>query len=505
MRLAKDIEICRYESEWSKIYDCLLTIIELIPYLLNSTPNHSYMQQQIELMEIGSIAIFAAYNIVLYSQVGRNHYLYLGLMSLFIFLRATLVDDGSMVFYSFFSDVSLTMGRKIEFFSSYTGAPLSVLFAYSLYPYQPLKKYINVFLVVSGVFLAIVLVTPYSFFFHTLELYNVVILTSYVLMYTILIRAIRQKKVGSMFVFTGTVLCFLFVVAELLKISGVVFVNAGPNLINTGFVIFLFFQSVALSEIFAYSFKENKELNKNLEKRVEEKTREISRSSLLRDTLIRIVSHDIRGPLSNLKSVITLVREEQVGIEQAKEFMGTIDKGVDHTIQMLDELMEWGHAASQDKRIDQEELVLKEIIVSTMEHMKRHIDSKQLSFELSGDVEAKCQFDKNALKVVMRNLFSNAVKFTEKGGAINVHVMEGADDIVIDIKDTGIGIPEGMKANLFEMKKDNKRVGTDNEKSSGVGLFICKDLITQNGGMLSVKDNPDGKGTIFTFTLKKSS
>ncbi|WP_370089587.1 ATP-binding protein [Ekhidna sp.] len=462
------------------------------------------MQQQIELMEIGSIAIFAAYNIVLYSQVKRNHYLYLGLMSFFIFLRATLVDDGSMIFYSFFSEVSLTMGRKIEFFSSYAGAPLSILFAYSLYPYQALRKYVKAFLILSGIFLVIVLVTPYSFFYHTLDYYNIVILISYVLMFTILIRAIRQHKVGSMYVFTGTALCFLFVMAELLKISGVVFINAGPNLVNTGFVIFLFFQSIALSEIFASSFKENKELNKNLEKRVEEKTREISRSSLLRDTLIRIVSHDIRGPLSNLKSVISLVREEQVGIDQAKEFMSTIDKGVDHTIQMLDELMEWGHAASQDKRIDQEELVLKDIMIPTMEHMQRHIDGKELSFELSGDIDAKCLFDKNALKVVMRNLFSNAVKFTEKGGFINVNVEVG-NEIVIDIKDTGIGIPDDMKANLFEMKKDNKRVGTDNEKSSGVGLFICKDLITQNGGTLSVKDNPDGKGTVFTFTLKKSN
>lgn len=460
------------------------------------------MQQQIELMEIGSIVIFAAYNLVLYSQVKRSHYLFLGLMSFFIFLRATLVDDGSMIFYTFFPDVSLTMGRKIEFFSSYTGAPLSVLFAYSLYPYHLIKKYVNVFLGISGIFLIIVLVTPYSFFYHTLDSYNIVILISYVLMYTILIRAIRLKKVAAMYVFTGTVLCFLFVMAELLKISGVVFINAGPNLVNSGFVIFIFFQSIALSEIFANSFKENQELNKNLEKRVEEKTAEISRSSLLRDTLIRIVSHDIRGPLSNLKSVITLTREEQVGIDQTKEFLGTIDKGVDHTIQMLDELMEWGHAASQDKRIDQQEIVLKEMMNIILEHMKRHIDSKELSLELSGDLEATCLFDKNALKVVLRNLFSNAVKFTEKGGAINIDVRNKSGEILIEIRDTGIGIPEEMKANLFEMKKDNKRVGTDNEKSSGVGLFICNDLISQNGGTLSVEDNPQGKGSVFKFTLK---
>ena len=274
------------------------------------------MQQQIELMEIGCIAIFAAYNLVLFNQVRKKQYLFLGLMSFFIFLRATLVDDGSMVFFTFFPDLSLELGRKIEYFSGYIGAPLSVMFFYSLYPFEKIKIHINIFIGLCGLLLLFVLVTPYSVFYHTLNVNTILVLISYVLMYFILVPAVRQRKVGSMYVFIGTFLCFLFVLAELLKISGVIYIDAGPNLVNSGYIIFIFFQSLALSEIFAESFKENRDLNKNLEKRVEEKTAEIQRSSLLRDTLIRIVSHDIRGPLSNLKSVITLVREDQVGIEQ---------------------------------------------------------------------------------------------------------------------------------------------------------------------------------------------
>ena len=239
----------------------------------------------------------------------------------------------------------------------------------------------------------------------------------------------------------------------------------------------------------------------DIERQLQKARAEVERASLLRDTLIRIVSHDIRGPMSNLKSVISLVREEQVGIDQAKEFMGTIDKGVDHTIQMLDELMEWGRAASA-KSIDQEEIVLGEIINPTIERLQAHIDRKELSLSVEGDLDTKCLFDRNALKVVMRNLISNAVKFTPKGGSVRVKIENLGADISISIIDTGIGISEEMKANLFEMKKDNKRPGTDNEKSSGVGLFISKDLISQNEGTISVMDNPEGAGTIFVFTLR---
>ena len=459
------------------------------------------MQNQIELMEIGSIAIFAAYNLILFTQEKRRYYLYLGLLSFFILIRATLVDDGSMVFYSFFSDLSLTMGKKIEFFSSYIGYPLSVLFSYTVYPYAAVKKYIRGFVAISIIFLLTVLFTPYQVFYHTYGIYHFVILISYILMYTILIKAVRDKQVGSVYVLIGTVLCFLFVIAELFKISGVIFTNTEPNLVTSGFVIFLLFQSIALSEICASSSRKNHELNKNLQLSITEKTSEIYRSNLLRDTLIRIISHDIRGPMSNLKSLISLTREGQVGIDQAKEFLGTIDKGVDHTIQILDELMEWGYATSQNKRIKQEETVFKEVIDYVVNQMKSGIEAKNISFSMSGNLESVCFFDKNALKVVTRNLLSNAVKFTEKGGNVTLDVKKRSEDILIRFIDTGIGIPEEMKTNLFEMKKDNKRLGTENEKSSGIGLFICNDLITQNGGTLDVKDNSEGKGTVFSFTL----
>lgn len=250
------------------------------------------------------------------------------------------------------------------------------------------------------------------------------------------------------------------------------------------------------------SAEKNAEVIKQLEEVIEQKTAEIERASLLRDTLIRIVSHDIRGPLGNLKSVITLTREGQVGIDQVKDFMGTIDKGVDHTIRMLDELMEWGHAASQNKRVDQEAIVLRDVIEPAIEYAKANMEEKSLKFELEGDLDTTCLFDKNAIRVVTRNLLSNSIKFTERNGEIAIQIEKHEDHIRIRFIDSGIGISEEMKENLFEMKKDNKRPGTENEKSSGVGLFICKDLTEQNGGSISVEDNPKGKGTIFNFTLK---
>lgn len=460
-------------------------------------------QQQIELMGIGCIAVFAVYNLVLLFQIKQNYYLYLALMSFFVLVRATLVDDGSMIFYSFFPDASLDIGRKIEYFSSYVSSPISLLFCYSLYPYTKVEKYVKWVIIIAVCLLVVVLVTPYNVFYYTLSINGLFVLAIYALIAVILARAIKEKKVGAMNVLTGALLCFLFVIGELLTISNVVYIDIGANLVSLGFVVFLFFQSVALSEIFAQSFEENQELNKNLESRVAIKTAELERSNQLRDTLVRIISHDLRGPLGNLKSVISLTLEDQINRDQTKEFMGTIDKGVDHTLRMLDELMEWGHASSANE-VKQEEIELEELLKLKAENLKDALDKKNLVLEIKGDVHAKCLFDRNALKVVLRNLLSNAVKFTEKGGKVRVEVLNRTDDLLISVVDSGMGIPSEMKKTLFEMKKDNKRPGTENEKSSGVGLFICKDLVTQNGGLLEVDDNPDGKGSVFRFTLRKA-
>ena len=129
---------------------------------------------------------------------------------------------------------------------------------------------------------------------------------------------------------------------------------------------------------------------------------------------------------------------------------------------------------------------------------------KEIHLHFEQTSPAEFDSDKNALKVIFRNLISNAIKFTQRGGTILITVGEDIDNLKVVIADNGIGLSKGMKETLFEMNMRNKRPGTEEEASTGIGLALCRNLIEQNNGIITVEDNPAGKGTIFTCLFKKS-
>ena len=109
--------------------------------------------------------------------------------------------------------------------------------------------------------------------------------------------------------------------------------------------------------------------------------------------------------------------------------------------------------------------------------------------------------DGNMLGGIIRNLVTNAVKFTPKGGNITISAQKDSDDsVVISIQDTGIGMNQKMTSNLFRLGENVNRNGTEGETSTGLGLIICKDFVEKHGGKLWV-ESEEGKGTTFRFTL----
>ncbi|MEM7297703.1 MAG: ATP-binding protein, partial [Bacteroidota bacterium] len=109
--------------------------------------------------------------------------------------------------------------------------------------------------------------------------------------------------------------------------------------------------------------------------------------------------------------------------------------------------------------------------------------------------------DRDTLSIILRNLISNAIKFTNINGRIVVTEKIESDHHRIGVLDNGIGIPEEIKQKIFDSDASSTRFGTSQEKGRGVGLLIVKDLVFQLGGQLWIEDNPGGQGTAFYFTL----
>ena len=219
--------------------------------------------------------------------------------------------------------------------------------------------------------------------------------------------------------------------------------------------------------------------------------------------LVKIISHDLRGPLGNFKNVVALFKAGELQMDQVKMFMEQIEVGVDRSLKLLDDLTEWGHAGSRDKKVTPEELDVNKTIQEVCDSESSKYNAKGIKLAFNSKEVEKGAIDKSAFRVIVKNLLQNALYFTPANGSVALEVDEDARQIIISISDNGIGIPEEMQERIFEMGKDNRRLGTNEEKGTGIGLFICKDLISKNNGRIWLDYSKEGEGTTFKFSVRK--
>ncbi|MEP1094707.1 MAG: sensor histidine kinase [Cyclobacteriaceae bacterium] len=465
-------------------------------------------EENIEMVQLGCLLFISAYHIILYFQLRRNYYLYLGLLSFTILVRALLVDDGSQLFFQLFSNVDRLVGRKIEYFVTFSSLFLMPMFIYDLYPNKRLRRYLRFFQLEGGALMLFVLLTPYYIFRETVDFFQLSMIASFAFTFLILNSAIKKKMIGAKITFFGILVSFGFVLIQMGKNSEIVTITSnGPNLISIAVVIYFFFQSIALSEIFAQSFRENEQLNKELEERVSTRTEQLSKSNLIKDRFLKIVSHDLRAPLGSLKSMLALLGTKSITEEQSNTLREKIGSSLTGSIDMLDDLLEWTKATSESKvQVRKERVNILELMQSTLALFEGVALRKNIELTLNSQKGSPVfvESDINVANVVLRNLINNAIKFTDENGHVKVGLRRKGKTVEVYTEDDGIGVPHEMKQSIFEMESKNRRSGTHNEKSTGVGLALCKDLILQNGGKIWVEDNVP-KGTIFKFTLELSA
>jgi len=462
-------------------------------------------KQNLEMIELGCLIVMSAYHVILYFQVKRNYYLFLGLLCLIVLIRASLVFDGAQLFYQILPTASRAIGLKIEYLVSYTSLALLPMFIYDLFPIKIYHRFLRFFQWATLTLVAFVLVTPSSIYRYSLNVYHVLMIGAFVLVFMNLTWAIRKGKTGAKAILYGLLFAFGFVLLEMVKNSGLVnFDFGGPNLVNTGVVAYLFFQSIALSTIFAKSFTENQQLTLELEEKVAARTEQLSKSNLVKDRFIQVVSHDLRSPLGNLKATVDLLQTGGLSEKDMKQLLLRINRRVDQSLGMLDDMLEWSKVSVSRVNMDRTVFNMNDLIDQTISFNEENAYHKDIQIKLIAREHLFIESDQNAVKVVLRNLISNAIKFTPRYGAVNVILDKAEGQVRVKVIDSGIGIPEEMKHTLFDMDRKNSRSGTEQEESSGVGLALCRDLMTKIEGKITVDNNPGGAGTIFTCWFGKN-
>lgn len=220
--------------------------------------------------------------------------------------------------------------------------------------------------------------------------------------------------------------------------------------------------------------------------------------------LVKIISHDLRGPLGNMKNVSDLFKMNEIEVDQAKMFMAHIELGINRSLKLLDDLIEWSHASDENKKVTKEVLDVNQVIKEAIEIIKGKADEKEQTIKFEEGELPLAFVDKSALKMILKNILVNAIHFSENGKEIELKVEAKGWYLQFSVIDKGMGIPESMHASFFSMGKDNRRLGTNEEKGTGIGLFMCQDLIEKNGGMIWIESTAEGEGTTIMFSVKKA-
>ena len=224
-----------------------------------------------------------------------------------------------------------------------------------------------------------------------------------------------------------------------------------------------------------------------------------------RDKMYSVIAHDLRSPIGTLKMVFNMLSinltADQIG-EDSFEMISMGNNITESTFMLLDNLLKWtksqiGRMNTVFQEVDISEVVL---FASKMYDVVAQVKNIEVEYEIPGPITVSCDVD--MVKTIMRNLMSNAIKYSQEGGKIVVAVSETPTHAAISVRDNGIGIKEEDIPKLLNPETHYTTYGTKNEEGSGLGLQLVQDLTHRNGGSLTI-ESKEGEGSTFTFTIAK--
>jgi len=244
------------------------------------------------------------------------------------------------------------------------------------------------------------------------------------------------------------------------------------------------------------------ELNTNLEKKVEERTKQLNELNATKDKFFSIIAHDLKNPFNTLIGFTELILENlnDYSYEKLEEFIGILRDTSKQSYALLENLLEWSRSQTGRIQINKEDLNINTLVEENINLLLNQAAKKKIKLineiQYNGNVFA----DINMLRTVIRNLISNAIKYTKEEGSITCSSKLLQDKLEISIIDTGIGIkPENLEK-LFRIDVNYSTRGTADEGGTGLGLILCKEFIVKNGGEMWV-ESIYGEGSTFKFTV----
>ena len=221
-----------------------------------------------------------------------------------------------------------------------------------------------------------------------------------------------------------------------------------------------------------------------------------------KDKMFSLIAHDLRGSVGNISNGLRMLLTEDdlvLSEKESKEFLGSLFHSADNSYELLENLLAWARNQSHSIAPNLEMVDLDSIILSNLELLSELSKIKTIKLFTSTVNKVNIFCDRNMVHTVLRNFISNAIKFTNKGGAIEIRTEVKEHFVSVSVIDDGVGMRKDQIQNIH---KGFTTDGTANEKGTGIGLALCRDFLAKNNGWFNVSSEVD-KGSTFTFTVPR--
>ena len=303
-----------------------------------------------------------------------------------------------------------------------------------------------------------------------------------------------------------------------LNITGIIHRNFFvAHAMEMGTIIEISLLSLALSDKFSRLKKEKEEAqaelidvqriaNEELEKKIERRTQKINQqkveleeSNKVKDKLLSIISHDLKGPLNSFQTLLAMMLKDELTKDNINMYTAHLNNKLGLMINLVDNILNWVRTQMGGMNFDIAKLNLKDIVKENI-HLfgsQAELKSIKINDEVSEDI--KVLGDKNVVRMVIRNLLANALKFTKNEGQVYISATLQEESVLIEVRDTGIGIdPEKIK--LLFTDAHFTSPDTNHNAGTGIGLLLCKEFLSKMSGEIWAESEVD-KGSSFKFTL----
>jgi signal transduction histidine kinase len=245
--------------------------------------------------------------------------------------------------------------------------------------------------------------------------------------------------------------------------------------------------------------------NHDLETVIETRNKELTDLKAIHAKSISIIAHDLRSPFHSILGALEMVKSElgKYPLAEIEEFIDLASVSAHKTLNLLEVLLTWSISQRHGLFIKPDSINLSELIQDEIKTINILLKIKKISLDYSASDNVKLIADLQMVRIIIRNLISNAVKYTHTGGKIRIRASEHQSNIIVEVKDNGIGISPVHQKDLFSPGIFQSTPGTLSEIGTGLGLSVCKELVEMHGGKIWVESTP-GCGSKFRFSIPQT-